>query len=244
MNIFKHKTQIPKLVLNTLFPWKCLVCFKYTDNPYPLCDNCLKEIKTINYFCCPICNKRISPNKFQYCHSKENKILAYAAPLSFSDTNIKNLIYYFKYQNITSLSKPLATFLLMPLVQYKNIFRNTEWTIIPIPLHYLKERKRGFNQSRLLAQELIQYIPLEYNDKILIRIKNNQAQAKIKNRQQRFQNAQNIFSVNKEFISTIKNKNVILVDDIYTTGATINSAAIVLKQSGAKNVVALCLAKE
>jgi len=83
-------------------------------------------MQTINYFFCPVCHKRISPNKFHYCHAKENKILAYAAPLSFSDTNIKNLIYYFKYQNITSLAKPLASFLLLPLLQYNNIFKNTE----------------------------------------------------------------------------------------------------------------------
>lgn len=244
MNIFKHKTQISQFVLDTLFPWKCLVCFKHTNNPYPLCNNCLKQMQTINYFFCPVCHKRISPNKFHYCHAKENKILAYAAPLSFSDKNIKNLIYYFKYQNITSLAKPLASFLLLPLLQYNNIFKNTEWVIIPIPLHYLKEKKRGFNQSFLLTQELIQYLPLECNNKVLTRIKNNQAQAKLKNREQRFQNAQNIFAINQNYISTIKNKNIILIDDIYTTGATVNSAATILKQSGAKNIVALCLAKE
>ncbi len=134
--------------------------------------------------------------------------------------------------------------MLIPLLEYKNVFLNQDWIIIPIPLHKLKERKRGFNQTNLLAKEIIKYFPLKYNNQILIRIKNNLPQAQIKNRQERFKNSKDIFDINKNYLKLIENKNIILLDDVYTTGATLHSAANILKQNKANKIVALCLAKE
>jgi ComF family protein len=242
MQVFNFQ-KLKKQILDILFPWKCLICYNYTDKNWPLCDECWNKIHKEKYFVCPICQKRINPNNFKYCHTNTN-ILGYATPLDFSLPEIKQLVHYFKYQGITDLKERLAKFMLIPLLEYKNIFLYNDWILIPVPLHKLKERKRGFNQSKLLAKEIIKYFPLEYSDQVLIKIKNNPSQAKLKNKVQRFKNSENIFTLNNEFINIIKNKNIILIDDVYTTGATINAAANILKQNGAKNIVALCLAKE
>jgi len=235
--------EIKKQILDILFPWKCLVCYNYTNKDWPICDECWNKIHKEKHFFCPICNKQLDPNNF-ICHPTTNNILGYSHVLDFSNKEIKQLIYYFKYQGITNLKERLARFMLIPLLEYKNIFLKEDWIIIPIPLHKLKERKRGFNQSILLSQEIIKYFPLKLNTHILIKIKNNKPQAQIKNRQQRFKNSEDIFEINKEHVNEIKNKNIILLDDVYTTGATINSAANILKQNGANKIVALCLAKE
>jgi len=242
--VFSMKINLKSIfqkILDILFPWKCLVCYNYTNKNWPICDECWNKIHKEKHFFCPTCNTPIDQN-FEYCH--QNNILGYSHVLNFSDKEIKQLVYYFKYQGITTLKERLAKFMLIPLLEYKQIFLKEKWILIPIPLHKLKERKRGFNQTNLLAKEIIKYFPLELNNKILIRTKNNPPQAQLKTRQQRFKNSENIFDINKEQLIKIKNKNIILLDDVYTTGATLNSAANLLKQNGANKIIALCLAKE
>jgi len=125
------------------------------------------------------------------------------------------------------------------------------FTVIPIPLHKQRLRFRGFNQAELLAKEVAEHfsIPLETN--VLERTRAVLAQAKIKNHKDRKENIKNIFKINSEFIkkcvkegkNLLKNKIIILVDDVATTNATLSEAAKVLKEAGAKEVWGLVVAK-
>jgi len=122
--------------------------------------------------------------------------------------------------------------------------------IIPVPLHDRRLRWRGFNQSLVMAnylgQELIPNLEIEIFDKIILRSKHTRPQMTIRNRRERIQNVANVFVFNKteENINLIKNKKVLLIDDITTTGSTLFECAKVLKQNGAKKVYGIVLARE
>jgi predicted amidophosphoribosyltransferase len=114
------------------------------------------------------------------------------------------------------------------------------WLIVPVPLHPRRERERGFNQAKILAEIVAHHFNLTLIE-ALKRIKNTKPQAKIKDIEKRMQNIFNCFAIKSP--EAIQGKNIILIDDVFTSGATINEAVKVLKQNGAKKVIALVLAK-
>ncbi len=232
-------------LLDLLFPWSCLGCHQETANDFPLCNDCLKKISSpiINDFICPGCGKSmITGSSHSYCRTK-TKLDALGYSNSYEHALLKTAIYYFKYQQIISLSKPLAQLQIAFLEQsfYFSQLPRNQIIIIPLPLHLRKQRQRGFNQSELLAQEIAQYFQLPCETQILWRIKNNPPQAQISNAAQRKANVSGIFSVKNQ--EQLIRKIVLLIDDVYTTGATLNEAAKILKQNGAKKVIGLVLAK-
>lgn len=113
--------------------------------------------------------------------------------------------------------------------------------IIPVPVHKSRKRWRGYNQSELIAKELAKRLGLKTDPNVLIKIKNNHVQSKL-NKKERMKNVKNVYKViNKE---KINNKNIIIFDDIYTTGATINECIKELKSANANKIGVLILAKD
>ena len=129
------------------------------------------------------------------------------------------------------------------LADLKTFYNFTDPYLVPIPVHKKTLRDRGFNQAEKLAQALIK-IDKGKNLKILInalqKIKNTGHQAKIKNKKERMINLKGSFAVKKPEL--VKNKNIILVDDVITTSATLCEAKKVLEKAGARKVVAFTLA--
>jgi len=125
----------------------------------------------------------------------------------------------------------------------KNIFSPFEKPlIIPIPMYKDDIKKRGFNQSVLIAEELFkidQGINFEIEKNILKKIKKTPHQSSLKNKKDRIKNLDNCFSINNSFI---KNRNILLIDDVITTGKTMNEARRTLKNAGAKTVLCFSLA--
>lgn len=117
-------------------------------------------------------------------------------------------------------------------------FKN--FIIIPIPLHSGRKRQRGFNQAELLGQFIAKDMNLEFCD-TLKRIKNNKPQAKMKNHEERAKNIAGCFKIKNPEI--VRGKNILLIDDVYTSGATMNEAAKILKENGARKIIAVVLAK-
>ena len=109
-----------------------------------------------------------------------------------------------------------------------------------IPLHKRKLRMRGFNQCQLIAQELSLLTGIEEKN-TLEKIKNSKAQASVKNQNERIERMKNVFKIRKNYENFVKNKKVILLDDVFTTGATVNAAAEVLKNVGASEIIVLTL---
>lgn len=115
-----------------------------------------------------------------------------------------------------------------------------EYSIVPIPLHPKKERQRGFNQSTYIARLLSSYMNIPLLTDALIRIRQTKTQAFI-SKDKRVENVQNSFLVSNP--EKIKGKNILLIDDVSTSGATLNAAAQELKKEGARHIVGLVVAK-
>ena len=234
MKLFLIKCK--NFVLDILFPPLCLNCKKgLTQNKY-LCDNCHNSIQLNTSLFCPVCRLRLAENKKICGHTK----YLLGAAGNYDDSVIRNLIHYFKYNSFENLTPILGEILLRYIENCKLKIEN--FIIVPIPLHPSRERQRGFNQSKLLAEYIAQRLNLNSID-ALKRIKNTKPQAQCKNNESRTENIKNCFKIKESAIKSIKNKNILLIDDVFTTGSTINEAVQILKQNGARKIIALVVAK-
>ena len=237
--------KLKNTVLDALFPILCLSCEK---DGFWLCEKCLSQTKLLDFQVCPVCEDIVT-EKGGLCSacrtSQKSSIDSLVAAVSYENPVIKKLVHNFKYRFVSDISGVLAKLISRALVQ--NDIALPDF-LVPVPLHPRRLRWRGFNQSFLLASHISEEIApltgIEILD-ILERKKFNRPQMQIKNYQERLQNMQNIFALNENFDENIiKNKRLMLVDDIATTGATLGECAKMLKQFGAKKVSAAVVARQ
>lgn len=112
--------------------------------------------------------------------------------------------------------------------------------LIPVPLHKTRIRERGFNQSLLLCISISSQLNIDYSDKVLVRTRYTQSQTKL-NASKRQKNVANAFQVKSA--ESIRGKTIILVDDVITTGATMNACAQALARCGASEIILISAAK-
>lgn len=161
----------------------------------------------------------------------------------YNNDKVKKLIKCYKYRFIADLAKPLSDLISKYLFWLSNkksfnIFQNSP-LLIPIPLNSRRLNWRGFNQSELLAFELNKTIRLDLVTDLLFKHKSS-PQADIKKREERLANAVGKFKYVGE---DLKGKDIVLIDDVCTTGATLNECAKVLKQNGAGKIYTLVIAR-
>ena len=237
MKIFNFLSIPKKFAFDILFPPLCLGCSKDISEDGYLCDLCRNKIFINSAFFCPVCRLRLADNKI-ICHHKDLPRYILGAATDYGTPTIHNLIHYFKYEGFKRLAPLLSEFLIEYLQRAK--FSAKNFILIPIPLHSSRERQRGYNQSNLLAEILSDKLNIELIDG-LKRVKKTKPQAQAKKSEDREKNVSGCFeTVN---LNQIKNKNILLVDDVFTSGATINEAVKVLRKSGAKKIAALVIAR-
>lgn len=212
-------------ILDFLFPKKCLGCG--TRNVF-LCDNCLKLLPLIE---APLFGIKIDGVKEIF------------ASTYYESEIVKKAIRLLKYHGIKSLAKPLANLIYLRLGSaiLENAVNPNKSLMIPIPLSQNKLRKRGYNQTKLIGQTLSDKLSISFNSNVLYKIRETLSQVEIKDRSKRIENMLGAFMVKNP--EAVKGKNIILVDDIVTTGATLKDAARALKQAGAKKIIAVVVAK-
>ncbi|MBU1091931.1 ComF family protein [Patescibacteria group bacterium] len=215
---------ITNRILDTLFPEKCFGCGKEKEI---LCATCQRHLP-------------------RSCENDEKIISA----VSYQSQAIKKAIRALKYRGAKRVAKPLAELLVEPLrekLPKPNYRGSTSIVIVPIPLHKKRLRKRGFNQAELIAKHLSENLSRSAGmsvtmiNNVLYRNLYTVPQVEIKNREKRLKNLKNAFSVKNS--ESIKNKTILLVDDVSTTGATINEAKKVLLKAGAKEVIGAVVAR-
>lgn len=225
-----------RFILNFLFPPTCLNCHAPIQSQKQfLCLNCFNTILINDSFFCGECEARF-PEPKKICHKDCPFILASAT--SYEIPAVKTLIHYLKYEGYESIANTIAGFFELYLSKLE--ISEKEFLIIPIPLSAQKKRERGFSQSLLLAEKISEILNFPINQS-LIKIKHNKPQAKCRSYLERQKNMQNCFVVKNP--EELAGKNIILVDDVFTSGATIREAVEVLKLAGAKIIIALVLAK-
>lgn len=213
-------------LLNILFPVKCICCGK---NGEDLCMICLSD----------------SP-------LAERESAKWIFPLyDYRHPPIKKALWLFKYKGKKRLAGIFAEILhgrileeLSDLSVMENFY---DAILIPIPLSKKGYRERGYNQAELICKELIRLdnnINFKLENNILIKPKETKHQAQIENRSERLKNIIDSFAVKntEKNISRIKNRNIILIDDIITTGATLTEARKTLKKAGARKIIAFTMA--
>lgn len=244
---------IKKFLLNLIFPIQCINC--NTPNKI-LCTKCLKTIKPLDLQVCPYCEKSITLNGevCNTCLEKLNPPIDRLIVIAdYQEKLLSKAIHLFKYRFIKSLSEPLG---ILMVNNSQKLTIPTPDFILPIPLHPRRLRWRGFNQAELLADtlatNLLPGIEIPVIDNFVIRQRHTVPQKKVKNYKDRHQNLNNVFTPNYNFNwinhnlknENLTNKNILIVDDVTTTGATIFKFAKELKKLNPKSISAIVLGRQ
>jgi ComF family protein len=221
-------------VLDLLFPQKCIGCGKEGGL---ICESCQRSLPRIVPPVCPKCGKsQSSAIVCSACIVRKTPIDGIRSPFKF-DGLMREAVHQLKYKNLRTLSHSLGSLLASYYVNYPLPGE----VIVPVPLHPKRLKERGYNQSALLARELGKIINLPVDDRCLIRERFVIPQAKTKSAEERRRNVVGAFSC---LDSKLRNKQVLLVDDVSTSGATLEACTIALKSAGAMSVWALVLTRE
>ena len=233
-----------KILINYIYPRNitCIIC----DNPvkltnsYSLCRGCFKELKFILDGCnkCgkPIVNRNLERESLidcSYCYNKTFYFDKAISCIEYDDIS-KKLILDFKYKSKTYLCRYVA-YLMKEKILLEGLKADY---ILFVPLHKKRLKKRGFNQAEKIANKLSELIDIPVLD-CVSREKNTKKLYKL-NKEDREKELKNSFKI-KESINFIKNKNVILIDDIFTTGSTANEISKVLKINSVNSICIITL---
>jgi len=228
---------LQKIILDGLFPIRCLGCGKFDEW---ICTDCHSTLPILTQQHCPICKKHVTINGIvcPKCHetTKDSFDGVFVASY-YHDKLLKKSIHYYKYRFVRNLSEPLSLLLAQAL---QNSTLSAPDIIIPVPLHKRRHRWRGFNQANDLALAL--NLQISVITDILVRVRYTVPQVRMKNKNKRQENLNNAFALKDS--SQIIGKDILLIDDVMTTGVTLTECARVLKSAGAKTVFCLVLARE
>lgn len=221
------------------FPATCCKCGKYTENQ-GLCGNCWSKIHWISEPICPICGKPFEIDigiSCAECRRKKPSFDCARAVFEYDDES-KPLILKFKHSDATFLGEQLAQWMYRV---GESLFEKAD-LIVPVPIHFFKRLKRKYNQTEILANYLAQLSGKTYEPRILKKNKPSRSQEGL-TKIQRKENVKNSFAIDEKYAPLLNEKSVLLIDDVLTTGATVNECAKILKKHGAKSVFVLTLAR-
>ena len=224
-------------LVDLIFPPRCVICKNI--NQKTICDDCLRKVVYLKSPICRICGK--PRDKYfvgDMCEDckRGNVPFIVARSVVLYDGVMKDAIHKFKFCGKKGLSGALGRILVSYLATGDIPIGEID-LIIPVPLSSKRERQRGYNQSRLLVEEISRVYSKKIDDTSLVKAKDVAPQFEL-SRKERLTNVKGAFSS-----APLTGMNVLLIDDIYTTGATVREASKALKASGAKNVYVLTLAR-
>jgi competence protein ComFC len=183
--------------------------------------------------------KRVPPGRTCKSCRKNSNIYAFVSPFSYSNHAARELVHYLKYRRVRETAGVISEILDEHLNHFGIKFYKDTF-IIPVPLHKSRERTRGFNQAELIAKKLDSMnLKKMVLTGVLLRHKNTRSQIDL-TREEKETNVGGAFMVLNPGL--ISGKTAILVDDVKTTGATIDEAARILKDAGAKRIWAITVA--
>jgi competence protein ComFC len=209
-------------ILEVVFPSKCISCDKKGS-----------------YFCLKC---------LSLCPSAERESASWINPLfDYRHPPIKKAVWLIKYKGKKKIAHIFAEVMYGRIIEeladlrIMDNFKNP--ILIPIPLSKKRLRERGFNQAEIICKEIIKLDENKYlqmNTRSLYKIRDTEHQARIKNRADRLKNLSGTFEIKE--VGAVKDKNIILIDDVTTTGATLAEAKTILKSAGAKKIIAFTIA--
>lgn len=232
--IFDYARRISSNFQDHFFPKNCLNCRK--EGKW-LCDGCCDSLFFVRGGFCPFCGAL--SDLFSVCKKCQNitEITEVASILKYSDPLAQKIIKNFKYHYVKGIAEALEPLLQKFLFKYRDLLDAEDGAVlVPVPLHWYKFCERGFNQAEELAKIIGKILNLPVLNKLVSK-KKTKSQAKLK-KEERFSNLRGCF-----IIKNPAPKNIIIVDDVFTTGSTVKELALALKSKGAENIQVITLAR-
>lgn len=219
------------VALDWVFPPECLVCKKCG---YRICPECLDGFKEIDQYC-EICGRSVKiPIVCKECNANKPSFDKLRSLFEYKD-NVRNAVHQIKFHNDLGLAELLGEM----MNRYLNKLNWQIDLIVPLPLNERRQSQRGYNQSVLLALPIALNSGIKFAPFALERIKDTRSQVGL-NATERLMNVSEAFVANRKIVN---NKNLLIIDDVVTTGATMNAAAIAVKKGGAEKVYCLSFAR-
>jgi len=223
--------------LDIFFPQECVGCGQAGTW---FCEECFKKVILVNSPTCPLCQQITLQGQFcSRCRPKTS--LTGIMVAAYYESPLKEAIHTYKYEYVQDLAKPLANLLINHLQKVSLPPGSGHLLVAPVPLHHSRLRQRGFNQAALLAQEVAKTFGLKYQEDILSRVRKTRPQIEL-SQKARQENVKGAFSCLRPEL--VQGKNILLVDDVCTTGATLNECASELRKAQARQIWGLVLARQ
>ena len=237
--------NLSKLFLHFWFPRTCFGCGR--DLPWqseaPLCAECEAGLQPPGPLVCKRCGAVLKSGGGHCYRCRGSKAQKYKCRVIRSACQFnaasRELVHALKYAQADYLASYMGNWMARSYVRYPELAEAE--VVVPVPLFPKKNRRRGYNQSALLAQVFAPAVGLAYTAAVLVRVRDTVSQTKL-GRQARLENMTGAFRCINP--SLVKGKTVLLIDDVATTGATLEGCAVSLKEAGAKKVLAYTFARE
>lgn len=235
-------------LFSVLFPSDCRLCGLPLLNisRLPVCPKCLQAIAPVAGRTCSVCGEKVlstcaEPDddglmRCPICRRIQRPFERAVAYGSY-DGGLRELVHLLKYNGVRPAATVLGRMLAGAILALEPCFSQAEVLLIPVPLHSKKRRERGFNQAELIARAALKAMPMRDRfrlaDEVLVRTRETHSQIGLTSHQRR-ENLRGAFAVSRA--SEVTGREVLLVDDVYTTGTTLSECARVLQRAGASKV--------
>lgn len=232
-------------LMQLIYPRRCPVCEQIVlPKGSLICKECYQSLQFIKEPCCKKCGKPIGKEETEYCYDCMTKKFhyEYGYGMLVYDQKMMRSIASYKYK----YKREYGDFYISEMLRRMGdkILRMGVDVVIPVPLHKKKLKQRGYNQAAILAKGIAEGLKLPYEEHLLKRCVNTKPQ-KLLNDKERFKNLEHAFELNPAGKFPYRGKKVLLIDDIYTTGSTIEVCSNVLLGMGVEKVyfASLCIGK-
>lgn len=218
-------------ILDFIFPKHCVSCSRVGRY---FCEQCRKQIRLVaqNEAICPVCG-RLAIDGVTHPKCQTRYSLDGLTSFFHYDGPVRAAIKSLKYRYVSDLAAEFVS--LIPSLFLHGL-------LVPIPLHVSRYKQRGYNQAEILGKLIAKKSNIPIRTDVLDRILRTTPQVEMKDRKNRLENMQNVFGVQK-VASGMQGESIVLFDDVFTTGATMRSAANILKRAGVKRVWAVTMAR-
>lgn len=224
-------------ILEILYPARCPVCHGIVRGKDGICPSCRKRLHYIKEPKCKKCGKEIEKDEQEYCRDCQRFVHAYdkGASVFAYDPLMRRSVSMFKYHNRREYAKVYAREMYHHCERFLKMCAPD--VILPVPIHQHKKRQRGFNQAELVAKELGKLMNVPVDTEYLLRVEKTTPQKEL-TRQQRKVNLRKAFAIRE---TGKYYERILLIDDIYTTGATIDAISEILRENQSKFIFFLTI---
>jgi ComF family protein len=225
-----------QFISDLLFPPQCVLCKR---GGHVLCPPCLRTLQPLSSPYCPHCGTQLSPSS--QCRNCQYRALRLSMLRMFGsyEGSLRSCIHAFKYDGQQRLAEPLGKLLVQAYIKY-GLHADL---LIPVPLHKEREQQRGYNQAALLGRQCAMLLGVPLREDMVVRTRATATQAGLK-AEERWQNVVDAFVCSSKLTTKeVFGRTILMIDDVCTTGSTLEASAAPLFAAGARSVGGLVLAR-